>query len=417
MVQLYYDIGCCASWCAYVWMSPARDTFPFEERAVFAQAVAAVQAGDLDTARRVLARRRGSVWAGRGESQVQWQLVQAAVDLIQACEDRARELPDHARSQDALLDFYLASLHGVDRLQREFEAAAGDFVDAAGDLAPVVRLAQQRLPPPGRPGAGAVRQAPGARRLAAQRPPGQRRPVRPAGRAQAARERPAGGAAAHRRAALRAGAGAAQPPGRRGPGRRCRRPSRSCPRSRRWAWPACCPARASRCGCCAATTSCTPMLGDQTLSNVTQRMDLLRRRYGQRFAEATLQDFLRPAFELPAAVELLVLRSNEMDADFESNPEAAPSLHRPHLPAGARGRAQAARPGLRGRGDRHRPRLLPQHRRRRGRRVQPAARQLAHRPRAAAAGRRAGEPLQRRAERGQTWASAATSTRRPARAP
>ena len=70
----------------------------------------------------------------------------------------------------------------------------------------------------------------------------------------------------------------------------------------------------------------TPMLGDQPLTNVTQRMDLLRKRFGQRFAEASLKDFLRSAFELPGNVELLVLRSNEMDGDFESNPEAAPGL-------------------------------------------------------------------------------------------
>ncbi|HSN78679.1 MAG TPA: PglZ domain-containing protein, partial [Anaerolineae bacterium] len=70
----------------------------------------------------------------------------------------------------------------------------------------------------------------------------------------------------------------------------------------------------------------TPALGDQVLSSVLQRMAVLRARYGQRFAETTLRDFLQPGFELPATAELLVLRSNEMDRDFESNPEAAPSL-------------------------------------------------------------------------------------------
>lgn len=70
----------------------------------------------------------------------------------------------------------------------------------------------------------------------------------------------------------------------------------------------------------------TPMLGDQPLTNVTQRMDLLRKRFGQRFDEATLKDFVRSAFELPGSVELLVLRSNEMDGDFESNPETGSGL-------------------------------------------------------------------------------------------
>jgi len=37
-----------------------------------------------------------------------------------------------------------------------------------------------------------------------------------------------------------------------------------------------------------------------------------------------LKDFVRGPFTLPAGAELLVLRSNDMDNDFEANPEAAP---------------------------------------------------------------------------------------------
>jgi hypothetical protein len=69
-----------------------------------------------------------------------------------------------------------------------------------------------------------------------------------------------------------------------------------------------------------------PMLDDQPIATAAQRMDLLRRRYGQRFAEATLTEFLRSPAPLPQEVDLLVLRSNEMDNDFENNPEAAPGL-------------------------------------------------------------------------------------------
>jgi hypothetical protein len=67
-------------------------------------------------------------------------------------------------------------------------------------------------------------------------------------------------------------------------------------------------------------------LGDRPLASVTQRIDVLRQQYGQRFAENSLTDFVRGKIDLPGTVELLVLRSNEMDSDFESNPEAAPSL-------------------------------------------------------------------------------------------
>jgi hypothetical protein len=39
-----------------------------------------------------------SLWAGRGENQVQWALLQAAAGLVQACEDVERQLSEHSRS-------------------------------------------------------------------------------------------------------------------------------------------------------------------------------------------------------------------------------------------------------------------------------------------------------------------------------
>jgi len=65
---------------------------------------------------------------------------------------------------------------------------------------------------------------------------------------------------------------------------------------------------------------------DQPLTNVTQRMELLRKRYGQRFAEFDLAKFIKESPKIDSAVELLMLRSNEMDSDFEANPETAPGL-------------------------------------------------------------------------------------------
>lgn len=302
-----------------------RDTFPFEERTFFAQTVAAVQSADLDAARRVLARRRDSVWAGRGQSQAQWQLVQAAVDLIQACDDRERELPDHGRSQEALLDFYLASLHGVDRLQREFERTAGDFVDASGVLAPVLaqarrayhRLASQtqglfvrHLTRSGWPPTNRLAGVDLFDKLAAPR-------LQESGR----------GLALFLIDALRYELGVALQAELAGA------------------------AQVEIQAACAQLPTITPVgmasllpgagqtlqllrrgdqlvaaLGDQPLTTVSQRMAVLRQRYGQRFAETTLRDFLSSTFALPAEAEFLVLRSNEMDEDFERNPEAAPGL-------------------------------------------------------------------------------------------
>ena len=126
----------------------AQDTFPFEERAYLLQAVDALKGDDVDRLRQILVRHRGSIWENKGENQAQWLLVHSAVDLIQRCDDFERQLPDHGASQGALIDFYVGSLREVDRLQREFEQAAGDYIDVDGQMAPVMaqaRAAYRRL--------------------------------------------------------------------------------------------------------------------------------------------------------------------------------------------------------------------------------------------------------------------------------
>ena len=64
-----------------------------------------------------------------------------------------------------------------------------------------------------------------------------------------------------------------------------------------------------------------PMLGEVPVTNVAQRMDMLRKRYGQRFTEMVLHTFLRRKHTVPDTVELLVLRSAEIDSQLENNPE------------------------------------------------------------------------------------------------
>ena len=80
----------------------------------------------------------------KGESQAQWELVRAGLSLIEACDDYERQLPEHARSQADLLDFYLGSLREADRLQREFEQAVGDFLDPHGLMHEVIDQARAR---------------------------------------------------------------------------------------------------------------------------------------------------------------------------------------------------------------------------------------------------------------------------------
>jgi hypothetical protein len=69
-----------------------------------------------------------------------------------------------------------------------------------------------------------------------------------------------------------------------------------------------------------------PMLGDTKVTNVNQRMDILSKKYGQRFMEMTLNQFLLLKQEIPETVDLLVIRSVDIDNNFETSPEFAARL-------------------------------------------------------------------------------------------
>jgi hypothetical protein len=69
-----------------------------------------------------------------------------------------------------------------------------------------------------------------------------------------------------------------------------------------------------------------PQLGGLVVANVNQRMEVLRKKFGDRFAEMGLNDFVRAKQGPPQTVKLLVLRSVDIDSHLESNPETTLSL-------------------------------------------------------------------------------------------
>lgn len=301
-----------------------RDTFPFEERASFSHAVTALREDDADKLWAILARHRQSVWVARGENESQWQLLKAAADLIHAADDALQQLGEPARSQDSLIDYYLATLCQVDRLHREFEQAANEQIylndeDVIGaimeqarrayrKLADAVqesflrRLSQSGWPPPGRLAnadvfdkvvAPLLQQS--GRRVALLLIDALRYELGVELQKQLAGEH-----AVELQAAF-AALPSVTPVG----------------------MASLLPGAGGRLALARRENGVTPMLDEQVLGTVAQRMAVLRRRYGQRFHEMRLLDFVRARAELPEPVELLVVRSNEMDNDFETNPEAA----------------------------------------------------------------------------------------------
>lgn len=302
-----------------------RDTFPFEERTFLAGAVRALAEDRLDDVRGIVERHRHSVWTGKGESQAQWGLVESVLRLVEVCDDAERQLADNARSLDMLVDHYAGSLCDIDRRQREFEQAAADMLshdDAMGAVIDLGRTRYGRLiqkvqplftrhleatgwPPPGKLANADVFDrlvqpllVERGRKVALVMVDALRYELGVALHAQLAETEQADLLAACAQlptvtpvgmASLLPDAGGAL--------------------------------RLERDGSGFAVA-----IDGMRLGSVVQRMEVLKARYGDRFAEMRLSRFIAPKETVPDTVELLVLRSDEIDSHLESNPESTLGL-------------------------------------------------------------------------------------------
>lgn len=313
-------------WCQGIEDLGERDTFPFEERTFLRTAIKGIVSGDADAVRLILVGRKASVlWLGKGENQAQWELVRASLSLVEACEDYERQLPDHARSQADLLDFYLGSLREADRLQREFEQAVGDFLDPDDWMHEVIRQARARyrrlaekvqgvfvkhIESAGWPPTGRMANADAFDRLVADR-------LKDGGRKIAYLMvdalRYELGVALEKLLAedgpVELHAACAQ-----------------FPTITLVGMASLLPEAGSKLTLTLENDSLVPKLADMPVANVNQRMEALKKRLGDRFAERVLNDFVRGKPKIAETVDLLVLRSTEIDSQLENNPETTLSL-------------------------------------------------------------------------------------------
>ena len=255
-----------------------------------------------------IARHARSIWVSRGESQTQWRLLQAAVDLVTACADATRLLPDHQRSLDALIDFYVGSLREVDRRQRELEQAVGEVAHSFADgddlleqVAVYARAAYRRLvdrltplfvrhvettgwPPPGR-----LANADVFDKFVAPR-------VQESGRRVALIQIDA----------LRFELGVELRKVLAADGQVDLTPAcAQLPTVTPVGMASLLPDAGRDLTLARREDKVLPMLGEQPLPTVTQRMEVLRRRYGQRFADIALKEFVHnKAAAVPGSVEL-----------------------------------------------------------------------------------------------------------------
>jgi hypothetical protein len=297
-----------------------RDTFPFEERAILQQSMAAIKNNDADTARYILKKKTSNVWAGIGESQAQWGLVGSALALCEACDDYERQLPDYSQKIEQLIDFYVSSLREVDRLQREFEQSATDVLSSDSLMQEIVEKARtlyrqlsskvqdlfvRHIEKTGWPPLGrfsnndlfdthiAPKLQESGHKVAFFMIDSLRYELGVALEQQLAEND-----------VVEMMPAAAQLPSVTSVGMAGLLPEAGKTLTLK-----------------REDNKVVPYLKEGKVASVKQRMEVLRKRYGQRFEEMKLADFIKPRKKIPSEVDLLVLRSVEIDAYLETNPE------------------------------------------------------------------------------------------------
>ena len=303
----------------------ARDTFPFEERTFLQVAIKAIEGNDLEVLNDILSQRKASIWSNRGENETQWDLVAAAKSLIESCNDLLRELPEHSASQAALLDYYLASLREADRLQREFEQAVTDYWDAQGLLTPVIDKARQEY----RKLAEKV-QILFTKQLADTGWPPQGRLYNADvfDEVVAPKLQTSGQRVAYLMVdALRFELGLELEKQLKDEFEITLKPAYAClPSITLVGMASLLPGAGKELSIKKSDSGMVPMLGDAPVGTVPQRMGVFEKRFGSRFAEMRADDFIDNNHKFDKSVELAVLRSVEIDTQFENTPKTAPSV-------------------------------------------------------------------------------------------
>lgn len=121
-----------------------RDTFPFEEDQYIKKAISTLRESKIDAARHIVCHHAYTIWISRGESQITWNLIKTALGLLEKITDNERELPGNSKSLKKLIDFYIESIKDVDRLHREFEQAATDVFHKKDILEDIIDVSRKK---------------------------------------------------------------------------------------------------------------------------------------------------------------------------------------------------------------------------------------------------------------------------------
>jgi len=303
-----------------------RVTFPFEERTFIRQTAESLVSENVDIAREMLLRHSKSVWIGKGESQIQWDFLRSSLNLIEKCHDSEEDLGTNTRSMEDLVDYYVRQLRKVDHSHREFEQAAADVIwqDNQDLMDPVLKHVRKlygklvekvqfeftkHLQKSGWPLIGRLSNSDVFDKIISPK-------LEISGNKIAYimvdALRYELGVELYKQlsedAQVEISCAMVQLPSITSVGMASLLPGAS-----------------NGLRLIKKESGCVPFIHDNNVENVPQRMEHIRKKYGNRFQEGRLDRFLKKEFKILPDTDLLVLRSVEIDNSFESNPDTAPN--------------------------------------------------------------------------------------------
>ena len=311
--------------CADIKDFGVRDTFPFEERTFLNQAINSILESNSDKARLIIDKHSQSVWVGKGESQAQWGLISSALQLITSCDDLIRDLGKHTQQLGTLVDFYISRLREADRFQREFEQAVSDYIDNKDIMSCVIDHARSQysglvlkvqilftkhLEKEGWPLNSILNNADLFDQMIA----------------------PKLMVSGHRVAyllidALRYELGVELEKQLSEEGNvELKAACAAFPTITPVGMASLLPGAGKHMHLKKGDKGIVPMFDECEIPNVNKRMEVFKKRFGERFEEMKLIDFIRSQTPISENVELLVLRSVDIDSHMEANPETTMSL-------------------------------------------------------------------------------------------
>ena len=314
------------NYCSHIIDLGERDTFLFEERTFLQRAIEAFGTDDSDQIKSILERHASSVWTAVGESQAQWDLVRAAQILIESCDDVERALPEFSKGLGQLIEFYVSQMRETDRSHREFEQAVSDYEwqDIEGVMQQVIKRARAKyaalseklqllftkyVQHDGWPTTTYLSNNDVFDKLVA--PKLQESGVR---------------VAYLMVDALRYELGVALERQLASDGKLNIQPALAqLPSITLVGMAGLLPGAGDELTLTKEEGGYKPFIRGKAVATVSQRMELIRKLYGQRFQEGRLEDFVRNRFAVNEDAELLVLRSVEIDSHFENHPDTAPA--------------------------------------------------------------------------------------------